>query len=137
MRFIFALLYHLVRGGKFLVDNDKVYFELFLCGQIHDFYFAFTEGLQKGFLPHVEGHHFRANVGVSNLELGQDTYSTATVNLQSHRLLVDLHFTEDELIARLDCVDEVILISRNSTTAFSGVGRVIFTNRLDTVVLTL
>ena len=52
-----------------------------------------------------------------------------------------LHFTEDELIARVDCIDKVILISSDSTNGFTavfrGVGRVIFTNSMDAVVLTL
>ena len=80
-------------------------------------------------------------MGVSNVALGQNTYSGASVNLQFHWLLVDLHFTEDEFIARLDCIDKVILINSNSTNgstaAFEGVGRVIFTNSVDAVVLTL
>ena len=80
-------------------------------------------------------------MGVSNVALGQNTCSRATVNLQSHRLLVDLHFTEDKFIARLDCVDEVILISgdctNDLTATFRGVSRVIFTNRVDAVALAL
>lgn len=80
-------------------------------------------------------------MGVSNITLRENTYGRATLNLQSHQLLVDLHFTKDKLIARLDCVDEVILISRNSTngftSAFRGVSRVIFTKRVDAVALTL
>ena len=53
-----------VATGKFLVDDDKVDFELLIRGRIHDFYFAFTKGLQRGFVPHLEVHCFGANLGV-------------------------------------------------------------------------
>ena len=50
--------------------------------------FAFAKGLQRGFVLRLEVYLFRANLGIFNVALGQNTYSRATVILQSHLLLL-------------------------------------------------
>ena len=97
--------------GQFLVYNDEVRFEFLLCGWIQNSYLAFTDCLKRGFVPHLKVQSFRENVRVSNVALRKVAYKDPTVNLQLYRFLVDLHFTEDKLIARLHRVNNVILLN--------------------------